>query len=149
MTLPIPLELYQQLLTVSASNRFEKEAWEIGASAIRDWMIRNSPESFAMPVTSGYQWKHLFLPNGTLLRTIFNGKNFHCLIEDDHIRYNGQITSPSGFVNAVGGVRRSAWKAIWILFPDSSTWKQAGALRPKKNTHSPGSKSTKSAKSAR
>jgi hypothetical protein len=43
-----------------------------------------------MPVTSSYQWKHLFLPNGTLLRTIFNGKNFHCRVKEDHIRYNGQ-----------------------------------------------------------
>jgi hypothetical protein len=41
-----------------------------------------------MPATSGYQWKHLFLPNDTLLRTIFNGKNFHCLAEGDHIRLN-------------------------------------------------------------
>jgi hypothetical protein len=57
-------------------------------------MIRNNPESFAMPATSGYQWKHLFLPSGTLLRIIFNGKNFHCLVEEDHIRYKGQIISP-------------------------------------------------------
>jgi hypothetical protein len=87
-----------------------------------------------MPATSGFQWKHLFLPNGTLLRTIFNGKNFHCLVEEDHIRYNGQIISPSGFANAVGGVRRNAWKVIWVLFPDSSVWKLAGTLRTKKKT---------------
>jgi hypothetical protein len=134
MALPISLELYQQLVTASLKSGFEKEAWEIGAAAIREWMIRNNPESFAMPATSGYQWKHLFLPNGTLLRTIFNGKNFHCLVEEDHIRYNRQIISPSGFANAVGGVRRNAWKVIWILFPNSSVWKLAGALRTKRKT---------------
>jgi hypothetical protein len=53
-----------------------------------------------MPATSGYQWKHLFLPNGTLLRTIFNDR---------------KIISPSGFANAVGGVQRNAWKAIPAL----------------------------------
>jgi hypothetical protein len=137
MNLPISIEIYQQLLRASAGSGFEKEAWEIGAVAIRDWMIRNDPDSFAMPATAGYQWKSLFLPNGTLLRTIFNGKNFHCLVEEDHIVYNGQSVSPSGFANTVGGVRRNAWKVIWILFPNSSEWKLAGTLRVKKNTQIP------------
>jgi hypothetical protein len=136
--LPISIEIYQQLLGASARGGFQKEAWEIGAAAIRDWMVRNDPDSFAMPATSGYQWKRLFLPNGTLLRTVFNGKNYHCLVEDDHIRYNGQSVSPSGFANAVGGVRRNAWKVIWILFPNCSEWKLAGTLRAKKAGQRPG-----------
>lgn len=134
MALPMSLELYQQLVSASVRSGFKKEAWEIGAAAIREWLVRNDPEVFEMPTMSGYQWKHLFLPDGTLLRTIFNGKNFHCHVEGDHIRFNGEIISPSGFANAVGGVRRNAWKAIWILFPDSSVWKLAGTLRTKKNT---------------
>jgi hypothetical protein len=135
MTLPLSLELYQHLIAASVRSGFKKETWEIGAAAIREWLVRNDPDGFPMPATSGYQWKHLFLPNGTLLRSVFSGKNFHCLVEGDHIRYNGEIISPSGFANAVGGVRRNAWKVIWILFPDSSAWKLAGALRPKKHTH--------------
>jgi hypothetical protein len=143
MALAISLEQYQQLISASLKSGFAKEAWEIGAAAIHEWLVRNDPESFAMPATSGYQWKNLFLPNGTLLRTIFNGKNFHCLVEEDHIRYKGEMTSPSGFANAVGGVRRNAWKVIWILFPNSSVWKLAGALR-KKNTHRSAARSAKS-----
>jgi hypothetical protein len=134
-SIPISIELYQQLASVSVLGGFKQEAWEIGAAAIREWMIRNNPDSFAMPATSGYQWKHVFLPNGTLLRTIFNGKNFHCLVEEDHILYNGQKVSPSGFANGVGGVRRNAWKVIWILFPNSSVWKLAGALRTKESSY--------------
>jgi hypothetical protein len=131
MSLPISLELHQQLLHASIRSGFEKEAWEIGAAAIRERMVRNDPDSFAMPATSGYQWKHLFLPNGTLLRTVFNGKNFHCLVEGDHILHDGKTTSPSGFANAAGGVRRNAWNVIWVLLPDSSDWKLAATLRPK------------------
>ena len=133
MSLPISLQLYQQLAAASIETKFEKETWEIAAAAIREWLVRHAPDSFTMPTTSGYQWKQLFLPDGTLLRTIFNGKNFHCLVEGDHIRYNGEITSPSGFANAVGGVRRNAWKVIWVLFPNTSVWKLAGSLRAKKN----------------
>lgn len=134
-SLPISQEIYQQLSFACVDSGFKQETWEIGAAAIREWMIRNNPDSIAMPATSGYQWKHVFLPNGTLLRTIFNGRNFHCLVDEDHILYNGQKVSPSGFANAVGGVRRNAWKVIWILFPNSSVWKLAGTLRPKKQPH--------------
>jgi hypothetical protein len=137
MELPISLEIYHQLLGASFNTGLEKEAWEIGAAAIREWMVRHNPDSFAMPATAGYQWKSLFLPNGTLLRTVFNGKNFHCLVEDDRILYNEQAVSPSGFANAVGGVRRNAWKVVWILFPNTTVWKLAGTLRAKKNAPRP------------
>lgn len=71
MTLPISLGLHQQLLVAAIQSDFKKEAWEIGAAAIRDWQVRNQPDTFAMPVTSGYQWKNVFLLQGTLLRTVF------------------------------------------------------------------------------
>jgi len=132
MTMPISLELHQQLLLAAIQSDFKKEAWEIGATAIRDWLARHAPDTFAIPTTSGFQWKHVFLPHGTLLRTVFNGKNFHALIEGDQIRYEGAVTTPSRFAHAVGGVRRNAWKVIWILLPDTSTWKLADELRPRR-----------------
>lgn len=132
MSVPVSLEIYQQLLSASVRSGFKQEAWEIASAAIRDWMTRNDPESFAMPATAGYQWKDLFLPNGTLLRTVFGGKNFHCRVEDHTIRYEGKVVSPSGFANAVGGVRRNAWNVIWVLFPNSSVWKLAAGLRAKR-----------------
>lgn len=137
MALPISLEVYQQLVSASVKTGFSQEIWEIGEAAIHEWMTRNNPDSFAMPPLSGYQWKHLFLPNGTLLRTVFNGKNFHCLVESDHIIYDGKQVSPSGFANAVGGMRRNAWKAIWILYPKSTVWKLAESLRTKKKLRRP------------
>ena len=129
MQLPISVETYQQLISASTATAFQLEDWEIGAIAIKKWLVRHEPDSFNLPATKGFQWKCLFLPEGTLLRTIFNGKNYHCRVEDDHILYNGTPISPSGFVNAVGGVRRNAWKAVWLLFPRSETWKLAATLR--------------------
>jgi len=131
-TVSISHEVYLQLLSAAGQTGFEKEDWEIVAAAINDWARRNSPDAIAMPATAGYQWKELFLPNGTLLRTIFNGKNHHCLVEDDKILYKGRAMSPSGFVNAIGGIRRNAWKSLWILLPETTTWKLADSLRTKK-----------------
>ncbi len=136
MALPISIDTYQQLLSASIVCGGNREIEEIGASAIREWITRNSPDSLKLRPVQGYQWKHLFLPDGTLLRTVFGGKNFHCRVEDDHLVFDGEKTSPSGFVTAVGGVRRNAWKALWILFPESSVWKAAHELRRKNNLKS-------------
>jgi len=132
MPIPIPLELHQQLLLASIQSGFTQEVWEIGAAAIRDWLARNAPELFAMPVTSGYQWKHVFLPKGTVLRTVFDGKNFHAHVDGDRLLYEGAAITPSRFANAVGGVRRNAWKVIWVLLPNAPTWKLADELRPRR-----------------
>jgi len=129
MEFPISLEIYNQLNSASFDTGLEKEIWEMGELAIREWMVRHRPDSFTMPATSGYQWKQLFLPNGTLLRTVFNGRNSHCLVEDDRLRFNGQETSPSKFVNAVGGIRRNAWKVTWALFPGSHMGTRGGAAK--------------------
>ena len=129
MSIPITLEVWQRLTGASFDSDFEKEDWEIAAEAIDDWMRRHKPDALAMQVAKGYQWKSLFLPTGTLLRTVFGGKNHHCLVEGDQILHNGKAVSPSGFVNAVGGMRRNAWRCTWILFPDSKDWKLADTLR--------------------
>jgi hypothetical protein len=131
-SLPVSQEIYHQLLSAHSASGFEKEMWEIGEIAICEWMARNNPNFFGMPATSGYQWKYLFLPSGTVLRTIYKGVNFHCLVDKDRIRYNGDETTPSRFVNTVGGVRRNAWEVVWLLFPNCKTWKLAATLRPKK-----------------
>ena len=129
MDIPISLEVYHQLLGASTSTGFAKEDWEIAAEAIDEWTRRHNPESLTTTVASGYQWKRLFLQDGTLLRTVFGGKNYHCVVEGDRIVYDGKTVSPSGFVNAVGGIRRNAWLCTWILFPDSKQWQLADTLR--------------------
>ena len=129
VVLPLSREIYKHLLSASIKSGYEKEDWEFGAIAIREWAMRNNPDSFGRPEIGGYQWKHLFLPNGTLCRTIYKGKNYHCLVDGDHLIYEGEQISPSRFVNTVGGVRRNAWDVIWILFPKSETWKRAASLR--------------------
>jgi hypothetical protein len=129
MDIPISMEVWQQLLGASADSNYQKEDWKIAAEAIDEWVRRHTPQSIPTQPARGVQWKSQFLPAGTLLRTVFGGKNYHCLVEGDQILYNGKAVSPSGFVNAVGGMRRNAWRCTWILFPDSKDWKLADTLR--------------------
>ncbi len=130
--IPISMAVHWQLVGASIRTAYEKEDWEIAAEAIDEWVRRHDPEGVPMPAHKGYQWKSLFLPDGTVLRTVFGGKNHHCVVEGDQILYNGQAVSPSGFVNAVGGIRRNAWRSTWLLFPDAKQWQRADALRPRK-----------------
>ena len=106
-----------------------KELWEVAVEAIDEWTRRHHPDGFTQVTHVGYQWKHLFLPPGTLLRTIFRGKNYHCLVEAEHLLYEGKPVSPNVFVNAVGGIRRNAWRSIWVLYPNTTEWKLADTLR--------------------
>jgi hypothetical protein len=126
----ISRDVYDKLSLASLQSGFEKEMWEFAAEAIDQWTRRHVPDALPMPATKGYQWKSVFLPNGTLLRTVFGGKNHHCMVEADQILYQGAAISPSRFVNAVGGMRRNAWRCTWILFPDTLEWKLADTLRP-------------------
>ena len=137
MIVPITVDVYQQLVGASIKTGFEKEDWEIAAEAIDEWMRRHHPDAIPLPAISGYQWKSVFLPDGTLLRTVFGGKNHHCLVQDDRILYNDQPVSPSGFVNAVGGIRRNAWRCTWVLLPDTQQWQLADTMRISKGARRP------------
>lgn len=131
-SLPISSEIYNYLNTASFASGLELEIWEIGERAIREWIARNAPDALSKNLCDGYQWKSVFLPNGTLLRTVYGGKNYHAMIETDTVRHDGKATSPSGFVNQAGGVHRNAWKAIWVLLPNTTTWLLAASLRQTK-----------------
>ena len=127
----ISAETHRQLLAGVFASDLQQETWEITEQAIDEWTRRHNPEALAATAYSGYQWKQLFLPSGTVLRTVFGGKNFHCTVDGDRILYQGQPVSPSGFVNAVGGIRRNAWRCAWILFPGTMQWALADTLRPR------------------
>ena len=130
MQIPVSMTLWRQLLAASVTDGHIREDWEVAADAIEEWMRRHAPDGLPnKPFIAGYQWKRVFLPDGTLLRTVFDGKNYHAMVEGDHILYQDKAVSPSGFVNAVGGMRRNAWRCTWIRFPDSDEWKLADTLR--------------------
>jgi hypothetical protein len=132
-SIAVSMEIHQLLFSACIDSGYKQEDWEIAAIAIREWIVRNNPNSLGTHAQSGYQWKHVFLPHGTLLRTVFHGKNHHALVEQDHILHEGRNVSPSEFANAVGGMRRNAWKSIWLLFPNASTWQLATTLRAKRS----------------
>jgi hypothetical protein len=100
--------------------------------AIRAW-IKSSGAAKPPPQPAaketGYQWKQLFLPEGTKLRAYSGGKPYFAVVAETEIRHEELPTSPSGFANLHGSGNRNAWKAIWLRFPGSERWVLADNCR--------------------
>lgn len=142
---PIPLHLpddiFISLVDQVGEGWFGPKTEAVLCQLIRDWVARQSgapglPEpddaAPAAPpdVGKGYQWKQLFLPNGTELRATFGGKSTYAQVRDEVILSDGVPTTPSRLANTNGCGTRNAWHNIWLRFPGESTWKLARRCRP-------------------
>jgi hypothetical protein len=81
------------------------------------------------PSVRGVQWKTLFLPEGTRLRTTFRGTvEFAKIASNRIVTDDGAVATPSQFANrhAQG---RNAWRFIWLRFPGEECWVNAHACR--------------------
>jgi hypothetical protein len=77
----------------------------------------------------GYQWKQLFLPNGTELRTIYCGRSTYAIVEDEQIISEGKPTTPSRLANLQGCGSRNAWQTVWLRLPGGTRWRRAADCR--------------------
>jgi len=74
------------------------------------------------PAMRGFQWKGVFLPEGTCLRTSHLGTVEFAKVVGQYIRADdGTPITPSQFANrrAKG---RNAWRFIWLRFPGDDYW---------------------------
>ncbi|TFW17470.1 hypothetical protein [Duganella callida] len=81
----------------------------------------------------GFQWKDVFLPEGTRLRTCYRHTAEYAEVVGEHIRSSeGKPLTPSQFVNqhAIG---RNAWHLVWIRFPGEELWIRADQCRQNRN----------------
>lgn len=104
---------------------------EVAAQAINEWIATAKGQyTSARPTpTRGYQWKSLFLPEGTELRMSHEGTSCHAHVMGNAIVYEGRSLSPRQFTMAVAGQGRNAWRDLWIRLPGESRWKPATLLR--------------------
>lgn len=83
----------------------------------------------AAPSEAGYQWKQVFLPEGTTLRACFGKQPYYATVEGAQIKYGEHAVSPSCFANLHGSGNRNAWKAVWLRLPGSDEWLLADVCR--------------------
>ncbi len=128
---PVPLHLLQELTVHLRKFGSKLTVAEAASAAIRSWIAREeqggalpaqtpaSPPASAdaeVPASRGYQWKDLFLPEGTELRMSSAGQTYNARVVGDHIIYRGCKVSPRGLTLAIAGDGRNAWRDVWIRF---------------------------------
>ncbi|QBE64447.1 hypothetical protein [Pseudoduganella lutea] len=99
---------------------------------VKRW-LRTENERLALrkngPALRGFQWKNLFLPDGTHLRTRHGDTvEFAKVCGDRIVSDDGAVLTPSQFVNRhLKG--RNAWRFVWLRFPGNEHWLRAGDCR--------------------
>jgi hypothetical protein len=102
--------------------------WEVPAvlaEAVELWMEKQREAKG----TYGYQWKTVFLPEGTVLRSWSYGEHNYAKVEGDRIICKGRTVSPNQLAQHFGRSTRNAWNDLFIRRPGDKTFKQACLLR--------------------
>jgi hypothetical protein len=77
----------------------------------------------------GYQWKELFLPDGTDVRMRCGGDVHHARVSGDAIVYQGHRVSPRQLTLAIAGDGRNAWRDLSLRLPGEKRFQPASLLR--------------------
>jgi hypothetical protein len=99
--------------------------------ALQQWIeqaVCANPDA-AAKAARGYQWKSLFLPEGTLLRMQYKGEYYTADVRGNSISYQGRKLSPRQFVMHLTGSVRNAWRELWIRCPGDVRWHLADVRR--------------------
>ena len=106
-------------------------AGEAIAIAIAFWLDAAAPDpgSAAPAAARGYQWKSVFLPHGTELRSWSYGEHNYARVEGDQIIHEGRSVSPNQFAQAFARSTRNAWTDLFIRRPGDKKYTLACRLR--------------------
>ena len=77
----------------------------------------------------GYQWKSVFLPEGTVLRSWSYGEHNYARVEGDKIMHEGRSVTPNEFARFFARTTRNAWFDLSIRRPGDKHFKVACVLR--------------------
>jgi hypothetical protein len=127
----IATEQFLELVEFLRSNSDPRDPTVVIADAIDYWISNASwkPELLSKSSSRGYQWKNLFLPDGSEIRMQYKGAYSYAAIEGDELVYNGKPISPSTLTNIIAGSSRNAWRDLWIKRPGDTDWSLADELR--------------------
>jgi hypothetical protein len=132
-TIPIdvPTKVYLDLAFHLRQHGDMRNPDEIVALALRTWMTKRDGGAASSGGTAGrgYQWKELFLPDGTELRMRYHGTSYYAKVTRDLLIYEGQRVSPREWGILVTGGVRNAWRDIWIRRNTTECWIRASMCR--------------------
>ncbi|WP_256077588.1 hypothetical protein [Massilia sp. YIM B04103] len=102
------------------------------AQLVKRWLVAET-ERLALrkngAAMQGFQWKNVFLPDGTFLRTSYCDTVEFAKVHGNRIvSDDAESLTPSLFANRrVKG--RNAWRFVWLRFPGAEYWVRADNCR--------------------
>jgi hypothetical protein len=125
---PVTRRALLQMLQSTADKRSIEQVVD---AALKAWLAAATVADPAAgaAATRGFQWKSLFLPEGTLLRACVRGQYIVATVVGDHIVFQGRHYSPRQLVLHITGQLRNAWLALWIRCPGDARWHLADTRR--------------------
>ena len=136
ISVPITTSLFLELANFLRSKEDPRDPVNVISTAIYYWMDNADwkPELLVESDARGYQWKNVFLPDGTQIRMQYQGSYSYAKVEGDDITYQGKPISPGSLARAIaGGSNRNAWRDLWIKRPKDREWILADDLRSQLN----------------
>ncbi len=130
----LPSSLYLDLSYALRRAGDTRQVNEIVTLAVKTWLSTH----VSKPDIRGYQWKTLFLPDGTDLRMRYLGTWYYAKVEDDRLMFAGESVSPRDWGITLTGTVRNAWRDIWIRRNINEGWNRASAWRDKECQRIPG-----------
>jgi len=131
VTVQVPTDTLLQLIEKLRRRGGSQDISEAITTAIECWL--EDPARFAPGADPedlhGYQWKSLFLPEGTVLKSWSYGENNYARVVGDQIIHNGRAVSPNQFAQSFARSTRNAWQDLFIRRPGDKTFKIACRLR--------------------
>lgn len=133
ISIPLPTAQFLSLADFLRDNGDRRDPVDVVAMAVEYWIDNASwkPE-LLKPIPSvgrGYQWKTLFLPDGTEIRMQYKGVYYYANVVGDKILYDGRSVSPATFANTVAQSSRNAWRDLWVRLAPDREWRLADECR--------------------
>ena len=131
ISVPVSTKQFLELAHFLRSKGDQRDPVLAVADAIDYWMQNADwkPELLCQSTGHGFQWKEIFLPDGTEVRMQYKGQYYYASVEDDQLMYQGNSTTPSRLSNTIARSSRNAWRDLWVKRPTDVEWYLANDLR--------------------
>ncbi len=131
LSVQLPTDTLLRLVERLKSRGGSQDMSEAITSAIESWLDGHSDGSHVQEGfgARGYQWKSLFLPEGTILRSWSYGEHNYARVEGDEIIHEGKAVSPNQFARSFARTTRNAWFDLSVRRPGEKHFKMASLLR--------------------
>lgn len=122
----VPSAAYVELCNYLRSSGSTLTTTEAIVRALQQWM--EAQRTTVAPL-HGYQWKCLFLPEGSQIRMHYRDTWHYAAVVGEDILYGNSVVSPRQLTIIIAGNGRNAWRELWIRRPGEKDWTTASLLR--------------------